>query len=149
MLYVIKTPTFQDRNRTLFQEDRMHHTSKLFLLMGSLNALIAILLGAFGAHGLKARLSTDMMAHYQTGIQYHFYHAIGLIIIGLIAINVPESGMIKWSGWIMFAGILLFSGSLYILSISGMRWLGAITPIGGTAFIIAWALIVIDVLRQL
>lgn len=127
----------------------MHSLAKLFLFTGSLNALLVIVLGAFGAHALKARLTPDMLATYQTGIQYHFYHAVGLMMIGLIALHVPASGYLKWSGWLMLAGILLFSGSLYLLSVSGIRWLGAITPIGGTAFIIAWALLAIGVLKQL
>ncbi len=127
----------------------MHSLAKLFLFTGSLNALLVIVLGAFGAHALKARLTSDMLANYQTGIQYHFYHAVGLMMIGLIALHVPASGYLKWSGWLMLAGILLFSGSLYLLSISGIRWLGAITPIGGTAFILAWALLAIGVLKHL
>jgi len=127
----------------------MHSLAKLFLFTGSLNALLVIVLGAFGAHALKARLTSDMLATYQTGIQYHFYHAVGLMMIGLIALHVPPSGYLKWSGWLMLAGILLFSGSLYLLSVSGIRWLGAITPIGGTAFILAWALLAIGVLKHL
>jgi uncharacterized membrane protein YgdD (TMEM256/DUF423 family) len=127
----------------------MHSLAKLFLFTGSLNALLVIVLGAFGAHALKARLTSDMLATYQTGIQYHFYHAVGLMMIGLIALHVPASGYLKWSGWLMLAGILLFSGSLYLLSVSGIRWLGAITPIGGTAFILAWALLAIGVLKHL
>jgi uncharacterized membrane protein YgdD (TMEM256/DUF423 family) len=80
-------------------------------------------------------------------VQYHFYHALGLLAVGIIATQLPESALVKWSGWLMVAGIILFSGSLYILSISGIKWLGAITPLGGTAFIIAWVLLAVAVLR--
>lgn len=120
---------------------------KLFTALGSINALISVLLGAFGAHALKARLSTEMMDIFQTGVQYHFYHALGLLAVGIIAYHLPESSWLRWSGWLMFAGILIFSGSLYILSTTGIKWLGAITPIGGTAFIIAWVLLTVAVLK--
>jgi len=120
---------------------------KLFVSLGSINALIAVALGAFGAHALKSRLSPEMVAVFETGVQYHFYHALGLLAVGLIAAHLPESSLLKWSGWLMAAGIIVFSGSLYILSITGIKWLGAITPIGGTAFIIAWVLLTIAVLK--
>ena len=120
---------------------------KLFISLGSVNALIAVALGAFGAHALKARLSPDMLAVFETGVQYHFYHALGLLAVGMIAAHLPDSSLVKWSGSLMFFGILIFSGSLYILAITGIKWLGAITPIGGTAFITAWLLLAIAVLR--
>lgn len=115
--------------------------------MGSINALIAVVLGAFGAHGLKNRLSVEMMEIFQTAVQYHFYHALGLLAVGVIALHLPESGVLKWSGWLMLAGIILFSGSLYLLSATGIKWLGAITPIGGMAFIASWVLLAIAVLK--
>ncbi len=113
----------------------------MFLLLGSLNAMLAVMLGAFGAHGLKKILTADMLAVFSTGVQYHFYHALGLLVVGLIATQLPASMQIKWSGWLMFAGIILFSGSLYVLAVTGLRWLGAITPIGGVCFILAWAML--------
>jgi len=122
-------------------------SSKIFLLLGSVNALIAVLLGAFGAHGLKSKLTDEMMAIFQTGVQYQFYHSLGLIAVGLIISHFATANLFKWSGWLMFTGILLFSGSLYILSISNIRWLGAITPFGGTAFIIAWLLLIIGIIK--
>ncbi|MDX1639927.1 MAG: DUF423 domain-containing protein [Balneolaceae bacterium] len=121
---------------------------KLFLALGSINAGLAVLLGAFGAHGLKSRLSADLFDIFETAVQYHFYHALGLLAVGLLAIHYPESGYLRWSGWLMLAGIIIFSGSLYILSISGIRWLGAITPIGGTAFIAAWILLTLAILKS-
>lgn len=123
--------------------------TKLFLALGTINALLAVLLGAFGAHILKARLSSEMMVVYQTANQYHFYHALGLMLIALLAAHLPDSTFLNWSGWLMLAGIIIFSGSLYILSIGGISWLGAITPIGGAAFIVSWLLLTVAALRDL
>lgn len=110
-------------------------------MLGAIFMVLAVMLGAFGSHGLQDRLSEQMMEIFQTGVQYHFYHGIGLILIGLIATQLPDSNWIKWSGWLMCTGIVIFSGSLYILSMTGISWLGAITPVGGTAFIAAWILL--------
>ena len=125
----------------------MPPAARVFLILGAVNALLAVLLGAFGAHALKPRLSAELMAVYQTGIHYHLFHALGLLVVGLLATQLPASAPLKWSGWLMLAGIVFFSGSLYALSMSGLRWLGAITPLGGMAFILAWALFVIAVLK--
>lgn len=125
----------------------MSISSKLFLLLGSANAMLAVILGAFGAHALKSRLTAEMLAVFQTGVQYHFYHSLGLIAVGLVINQFTTIGLFKWSGWIMFAGILLFSGSLYILAVSNLRWMGAITPIGGISFIIAWLLLFIGIMK--
>ena len=122
-------------------------TAKVFLILGGLNAALVVLLGAFGAHALKARLSAEMLAVYQTGVHYHLFHALGLIAVGLVATQIPASAYLKWSGWLMLAGIVLFSGSLYVLSVSGLRWLGMVTPFGGLAFIFSWTLFVIAVLK--
>jgi uncharacterized membrane protein YgdD (TMEM256/DUF423 family) len=122
---------------------------KLFLILASLNGALVVALGAFGAHGLKSRLSPEMMAVYQTGVTYHFYHTLALLAVGLLALHTPGSAWVKISGWFLLAGILLFSGSLYALSLSGVRWLGAITPIGGTAFIIGWILLAVGVVKSL
>ena len=125
----------------------MTTSAKLFLAAGGLAALAAVALGAFGAHALKSRLSAEMLAVWRTGVEYHVYHALGLLAVGLVATQLPESALLKWSGWLMLAGIVLFSGSLYALALSGERWLGAITPVGGIAFLAAWALFVVAVLR--
>ena len=125
----------------------MTTSAKLFLAAGGLAALAAVALGAFGAHALKSRLSAEMLAVWHTGVEYHVYHALGLLAVGLVATQLPESALLKWSGWLMLAGIVLFSGSLYALALSGERWLGAITPVGGIAFLAAWALFVVAVLR--
>jgi uncharacterized membrane protein YgdD (TMEM256/DUF423 family) len=123
-------------------------TAKILLIMGAVNAFLAVTFGAFGAHALKARLSADMQAVYQTAVQYHFYHALGLLLIGVVALNIPSAESTKWAGRLMILGIVLFSGSLYVLSITGVRWLGAITPLGGLSFLIAWALLALGVLRM-
>ena len=115
--------------------------SRIFLTLGAINAFLCVAFGAFGAHGLKQRLSTDMLAVYQTGVQYHFYHALGLIAVGLILLHFPASRPVVLSGWLMLAGIVLFSVSLYVLSLTGIRGLGAITPLGGVAFLSAWAML--------
>jgi uncharacterized membrane protein YgdD (TMEM256/DUF423 family) len=112
-----------------------------FLILGAINAFLCVAIGAFGAHGLKEKLSPDMLAVYQTAVQYHFYHALGLVAVGLVLLHFPSSRSVTLSGWMMLAGIVLFSGSLYALSLTGMRWLGAITPIGGVAFLLGWALL--------
>ncbi|HEX6982107.1 MAG TPA: DUF423 domain-containing protein [Balneolaceae bacterium] len=122
---------------------------KLFLVAGSIAMALAVMLGAFGAHGLKKTLSDEMLGIFETAVAYHFYHAIGLLILGLTAHYLPDSDSLKWSGWLMMAGILIFSGSLYILSISGVRWLGAITPIGGLCFIASWILFALAVWKRL
>ncbi len=125
----------------------MSSTAKLFLILGGLNAALVVLLGAFGAHALKMRLSSEMMAVYQTGIHYHLFHALGLLIVGVVALHWPASIFLKWAGWLMLVGIALFSGSLYALSLSELRWLGAITPFGGISFILAWILFVLSLLK--
>ena len=122
--------------------------AKFYLLLGSINALLVVLIGAFAAHGLKARLTVENMAIFQTGVQYHFYHAVGLILVGLIAWHIPTSPYLRWSAWLMIMGIILFSGSLYALSITNIRWLGMITPVGGMAFIIAWLLLSIGIIKS-
>jgi uncharacterized membrane protein YgdD (TMEM256/DUF423 family) len=118
----------------------MPATAKLFLVLGCIAALLAVAIGAFGAHALKPRIAPELMSVYKTGVEYHFYHALGLILVGLAALRLPESAWLKTAGWAMLAGIVLFSGSLYLLSLTGAGWLGAITPLGGAAFLAAWGL---------
>lgn len=122
-------------------------TAKLFLLLGSANAGLAVMLGAFGAHALKSRMEESLLKVYQTGIEYHFYHALGLILIGIIAMNIPVNVWLKSAGWMMFSGIILFCGSLYLLSILNLRWLGMITPFGGLLFIFAWVSLCVSVIK--
>jgi uncharacterized membrane protein YgdD (TMEM256/DUF423 family) len=115
--------------------------TKIFIVLASLNAALAVGLGAFGAHSLRDKLPADLLNTYQTGVQYHFYHALGLFAVAFVASQLPSSALVKWSGWLMLIGIILFSGSLYGLTLSGIRWLGVVTPLGGVAFITAWLLL--------
>ena len=116
---------------------------KIFLILGSLNAFLAVALGAFGAHGLEGKLSERMLDVYKTGVQYHMIHAIGLILIALLSNHLSQTSFIGWAGWLMFLGIVLFSGSLYVLSMTGIGVFGAITPLGGVSFLVAWLLVMI------
>ena len=126
----------------------MTTSAKIFLAAGGFAALAAVALGAFGAHALKARLPADALAVWHTAVEYHAYHALGLLVIGLVAQHLPESLLLKWSGGLMLSGIALFSGSLYALALTGERWLGAVAPVGGSAFLLAWALLAAAVIRS-
>jgi uncharacterized membrane protein YgdD (TMEM256/DUF423 family) len=119
---------------------------RFFFAAGSLMALLAVALGAFAAHGLKSRLSPDMVAIFEVGVRYHMYHALALLAVAWASSHWPN-GSTRAAGWAFIAGIVIFSGSLYILSITGIRWLGAITPIGGVAFLIGWFLLIWAVWR--
>ncbi|WP_374566405.1 DUF423 domain-containing protein [Nitrosomonas sp.] len=114
---------------------------KTFLILGALNIFFCIALGAFGAHGLRNFLPADMLAVYHTGVQYHFYHAFGILVSGLLLLHFPNSRFIRIAAWLMMIGIILFSFSLYALSLTGTRALGMITPFGGVSFLTAWALL--------
>jgi uncharacterized membrane protein YgdD (TMEM256/DUF423 family) len=122
-------------------------SAKLFLALGAVLAAAAVALGAFGAHALKDRLAPDALAVYRTAVEYHFYHALGLLLVGTLAMRIAESTALAAAGWLMFAGTLLFSGSLYLLAVLQVRWLGMVTPLGGVAFIAAWLLFAWAVLR--
>jgi uncharacterized membrane protein YgdD (TMEM256/DUF423 family) len=126
----------------------MPAAAKLFLAIGAIAMLAAVGLGAFGAHALKTRIVPELLAVYHTGVEYHIYHALGLLAVGLAALRMPESIYLRASGWLMTAGILIFSGSLYTLALTDIRALGAITPFGGAAFLLAWALFAIAILKR-
>ena len=121
---------------------------RLFLILGSLNAALAIAAGAFAAHGLKSSLSTANLSVFQTSAQYHFYHGLALLLTGILIKQFPDKKSLMWSGHLFILGILFFSGSLYILSLSGIRWVGAITPIGGVAFISAWLIMALAFIKK-
>ena len=121
---------------------------KLFILLGSINAFIGVALGAFGAHGLKSRVTPELLIVWQTGVQYHLMHALGLLLIGIIIQLMPDVPLVRNAGWSIQVGILLFSGSLYALVLSGVRTLGMVTPLGGVAFLIGWILLAYAVWRQ-
>ena len=117
-----------------------------FLSIGAISGALAVMIGAFGAHGLEDKLSEKMLTVYHTGVEYHFYHTFALLIVGILAAKIT-SRKLQAAGWCFTSGILIFSGSLYALSISGITVLGAITPIGGLLFIVGWVLLAISVIK--
>ena len=120
---------------------------KKILIAGAILMALGVLLGAFGAHALKNSLTPEMLAVYKTAVEYQFYHSLGLLLIGLIGYHV-QSKWLNWSGILLFVGVILFSGSLYALTITGIKVLGAITPIGGLAFVAGWICLAIGILKN-
>lgn len=114
---------------------------RVFFILGTALAGLSVALGAFGAHGLRDRVEAAMLANFETGARYHMYHALALIAVAWAAQRWPTSPLPAIAGWLFVAGIVLFSGSLYAMALTGQRWLGAVTPFGGVAFIAAWALL--------
>jgi uncharacterized membrane protein YgdD (TMEM256/DUF423 family) len=110
---------------------------RLFFSVGAVSALLSVAAGAFGAHGLRERLGSESLAIFETAARYQMYHALGLIVAAWAVTRWPGTWS-QWSGWLFMAGTVLFSGSLYALALSGIRWLGAITPLGGVAFLAGW-----------
>lgn len=107
------------------------------------------MLGAFGAHALRSNVAPGLLSIWHTAVEYQFYHALGLLLVGLLTLRLGATGWLRAAGWLLLIGIVLFCGSLYILVISGQHWLGAITPVGGTAFIAGWLILAIGVWRGL
>ncbi len=112
-----------------------------FLLIGAVFGFLGVAIGAFGAHGLRSRLSPDMLAVFDIGVRYQMYHVFALLIVGLAIGRTGPARLLTVAGWSFVAGILIFSGSLYALALTGATTLGAITPIGGLGFLIGWALL--------
>lgn len=125
----------------------MPASAKLFLALGAAFAACGVALGAFGAHGLKARLAAEQLAIWSTATQYLFWHALGVLAVGLACIALPESAWLRAAGFLLAAGIVVFSGSLYLLALGAPRGLGAATPFGGVAFIAGWVALAAGVLR--
>lgn len=119
---------------------------RTFLVLGALSGAISVAAGAFGAHALKARLSPDLLAVFETGARYQMYHALGLGLAAWAAARFPGAAS-SWAGWLFLAGTVLFSGSLYALALTGVRALGAVTPFGGVAFIAGWIALAAAALR--
>lgn len=117
------------------------------LALGGIMMFLAVALGAFGAHALKNKLTGDKSKTYQTGIQYHLAHSLGLLLLSVLSAQLGNGSLIVTAGWLLFVGILLFSGSLYALSLTGIRKLGAITPLGGLCFLAGWLLVIIEAFR--
>lgn len=113
---------------------------RTFLLIGSLAGFIGVALGAFGAHALRGRLSPESLDVFETGVRYHMYHAFAILIVA-VALARFDVSAVRAAGWLFTIGIVIFSGSLYALSLTGIRTFGAVTPIGGLAFLTAWALL--------
>jgi uncharacterized membrane protein YgdD (TMEM256/DUF423 family) len=111
---------------------------RLFFILGSISGGLAVALGAFGAHVLKGRLSDAMLANFETGVRYQMYHALALLAVAWAINRWSGSTLPAYAGWFFVAGTLLFSASLYLLALSGVRWLGAITPLGGVSFVAGW-----------
>jgi uncharacterized membrane protein YgdD (TMEM256/DUF423 family) len=111
---------------------------RVFFTLASIFGGLGVALGAFGAHALRGRLSESLLATFETGVRYHFYHALALVVVVVAMGHWPKSNLPVIAGWLFVIGILLFSGSLYALAFTGVRWLGAITPLGGVAFIAGW-----------
>ncbi|HET6344032.1 MAG TPA: DUF423 domain-containing protein [Myxococcota bacterium] len=111
---------------------------RVLTMLAGVSGFLAVGVGAFGAHALKDKLTPDLMAIYQTGVQYHLVHAVALFGAGLLASKAPEPGPAVWAGWAFVVGTVLFSGSLYALALTGVRSLGAVTPLGGLAFLAGW-----------
>lgn len=119
---------------------------RLFFRLGAGSALLSVAAGAFGAHALRARLSAELLAVFETAARYQMYHALALLGVARAVSRWPGA-LPQWSGWLFVAGTVLFSGSLYALALSGVRWLGAITPLGGVAFLAGWLCLVLTARR--
>jgi uncharacterized membrane protein YgdD (TMEM256/DUF423 family) len=117
---------------------------RVFFGIGALSALISVAAGAFGAHALRARLTPDHLAVFETAARYQMYHALGLLAVAWAVARWPGA-LPVWAGWLFVTGTVLFSGSLYILALTGNRWWGAVTPLGGVAFLVGWACLVLAI----
>ena len=124
------------------QNHKRDLSMKKIIAIAAISGMLSVMLGAFGAHGLKKIISPDMLEIFKTGVQYQFYHTFALLAVGIL-MYFGESKSLKWSAKLFLIGILLFSGSLYLLAITNIKLLGIITPFGGIAFIIAWILLAV------
>lgn len=125
----------------------MNKLTRKLALYGAIFMALAVALGAFGAHGLKNVVSKEMLVIYHTGVEYQFYHALGLFCVAFVA-NFSERKKVSIAGYCMIFGIVVFSGSLYTMTFTGIKILGAITPIGGVAFIVGWILLAFEILKN-
>jgi uncharacterized membrane protein YgdD (TMEM256/DUF423 family) len=125
----------------------MNRQASVIIIAGCAAALVGVACGAFGAHALRSRIAPELLATWQTGVTYHFYHALGMLAVGLASQIMGHSRMLNWAGALMFGGLLLFSGSLYLLALTGSGAFGAVTPLGGLAWMAAWGLFAAAVWR--
>lgn len=128
--------------------DGLRPLARRSIAVGAMLMLVAVILGAFGAHGLEGRLAAKQLASYQTGVSYHLLHALGLVAVGVIAQVTTPGRLLEWSARLMLLGIACFSGSIYLLTAGAPRALGAVTPVGGLSFTAAWMLLALHVLRR-
>ncbi|WP_028401815.1 DUF423 domain-containing protein [Ectobacillus panaciterrae] len=122
---------------------------KIFFLLGCIMAFLAVALGAFGAHGLEGKISERMLQNWKTGVTYQMFHVAGLFVAAFLMDKLQNTSLVSTAGWLMLAGIVIFSGSLYVMALTGVKILGAITPIGGVAFLTAWVLLAIAAVKGL
>lgn len=122
---------------------------KLFFIIGSIFGFLSVALGAFGAHGLEGKVTDKLLEVWKTGVQYQMFGTLLLFIITFLMMKFQQVVLLQWAGWLCIVGMILFSGSLYVMTITGIKWLGAITPLGGVAFLISWVLISIVAMRYL
>ena len=120
---------------------------RTFFVLGSLSGGLAVALGAFAAHGLRARLTPDLLASFETGARYQMYHALALLAVAWAVTHWTRSAFPVYAGWLFVVGTILFSFSLYLLALTGARWLGAITPLGGVAFVAGWVCLAVAAWR--
>lgn len=126
----------------------MNFSAKCFLVLGSINAAVAVALGAASVHALKAQLLlADPAGWFAVALQYHQYHSLGLILVGMAATRFPASKAFAWAGWLMLLGIVLFSGNLYVISLTGLQVTHLAIPFGGVAFIVGWCLFALGAIR--
>ncbi|VUD53660.1 hypothetical protein TDB9533_01879 [Thalassocella blandensis] len=127
----------------------MMNKSSLFLIIAAALGFLAVALGAFGAHGLKKVLSEPMLSTYHTAVEYQFYHVFALLGAALwLKFSSSPSGWLEAGAWLFIAGIVIFSGSLYVLALSGIRWLGMITPVGGVFFLLGWLALIVAAVKE-
>lgn len=119
---------------------------KITLIFAALSGMLSVILGAFAAHGLKNRLSTNMLDTFQVGVQYQMYHSLALILLVILYRQMPQT-LLLYSAGFMIAGVIFFSGSLYLLALTQVKWFGPVTPIGGLFFIVGWALLLLSALK--
>lgn len=122
---------------------------KIFIIIGAINAFLSVALGAFGAHGLEGKLTPHYLDIWEKAVKYQMFHSMGLFIVAILLGQFPTSSLLNWAGWLLLIGIILFAGSLYVLAITQISILGAITPLGGVSFLAAWVLIIFAAVKLL
>ena len=133
--------------RESLSENHAMKRARLWLTLGAVSGFLTVILGAFGAHGLKGRVAPDLLANWGTGADYLGLHAVAILACGLFLLQRPAAGLVNAAAWAFLIGCTLFSGSLFLMTLSGARWLGAITPLGGLSLIAGWTLLAVGAWR--